>query len=168
MSDDDRRRIAVIHEAKTPFEAEAIAAALRGRGFNAQVVDDAAARAWGMTIGTIASPKVAVLEAEAVAARAALADIEATSPSIDWDAQDLGSAAEPHRLLQANRARRWMLTLVAILTPAGLFVLSYGVDRADPTLKTIGGVLLATAAVILVNLLVEGARARRDEGEGQM
>ncbi|HMN40521.1 MAG TPA: hypothetical protein PKE29_06710 [Phycisphaerales bacterium] len=148
MSGEHERTVAV---AVTPtvFLAETIAASLRERGIDARVLDDAATGTWGMPMGPGNGVRVVVLERDKEGAELALADVRAESQSIDWDAVDTGGPPEAHRLVQASKARRWVWTVSMLMVPIGLFVLAYGVDRADPYIKTVGGTLLLASMVLV-------------------
>ena len=155
----DNEHTTVVAETRTAFEAEAIAAALRERGVNARVFDAPTAAAWGLPLGSSISVKIAVLESEAEGARHALEEIRAESASIDWDQVDLGSDPTVQRLTQVSRSRRWVWTLIVLLVPAGFIVLTIGVNRGDPILKIIGGVLLAGALVMgAAQMIPEGRK----------
>ena len=152
---DDHESTAVLKTTLTAFEAETIAAALRERGIDARVLDVAGNMVWGVPISGV---KVVVMERDLEAARKVLDEIKVDSASIDWDSADLGDESEANKLLQYNKTRRWMLTLVIMLVPIGLFVLSFSVMRGDPYLKILGGVLLITAMMLGWNFFMSPKR----------
>jgi hypothetical protein len=138
----------VVASVRNAFEAETIAAALHERGIDARVFDAATTMAWGMPMGESGGVKVVVLEHELERARRALDDVRLESASIDWDAVDVGEDPSARRLGQVSRSRRWAWTVMLLLVPAGLMVMSIGVNRSDATLKILGGVLLAMAVAM--------------------
>ncbi len=145
----EQEKTVVIALAPNSFLAETIAGALRERGIDARVLDGATTQAWGMPMGTQGGVKVVVLEHEREAAELALSEIRVESSSIDWDSVDVGED-EAGKLAQHSRARRWMWTVAVLLVPVALFVLAFGVDRGDATIKLLGGTLLATALVLAI------------------
>lgn len=158
----DHEKTVVIATTRTAFEADTIATALKAQGFDARVVDTATAAVWGGVGGGIAQAKVIVLEHEAAGARQALSQIRFEGQSIDWDAVDVGEAADGPRMSRWSRTRRAMWTLaVAVLPPLGVVVLIYGVQQGQPMVQVMGGTVLA-AAVVMVLLLV--MPARRNDG----
>jgi hypothetical protein len=155
----DQERTVVIAETRTAFEAETIAGALRERGVDARVLDAATTQAWGMAISGVSGVKVVVLGHEVEAARLAMEEIRVESASIDWDAVDLGSDPNVERLGQVSRSRRWVWTVMLLLVPAGFSVLTMGVNRGDPMVQALGGVLLAAAIVMGVNQMLPERRS---------
>jgi hypothetical protein len=155
----EQEKTAVVATTRTAFEAEAIAAALRERNIDARVLDTATSIAWGgVQLGASGGVKVVVLEHELSAAKLALEEVRIESASIDWDAVDLGNDPRVERLAQYSRARRWVWTVIILLVPAGLFLFSLGVDRGDPIIKILGGVLLAAAVALACFQLVPERR----------
>lgn len=142
---EDREPTVTLLSAKTPFEGEAIAAALRDRGVNAQVILSANAAVWG---GALGLAQVVVLASEESTARRVLEEIKAEVSQIDWDKVDLGDEPPNLRLSEATRARRWMRTLMIVLVPIGLMILALGVDRGDRMIQLLGGLLIFTAIAI--------------------
>ncbi len=162
----ENERTVVVATTATAFEAETIAAALRERGIEARVIGVAGSMLWGVPVGTDAGVKVVVLESDLDRAKRELEAIRSEASAIEWDEKDMGDGEEAEKLLQYTRAKRWMWTLVIVLAPAGLFVISAGVMRGDPIVKTIGGVLLVTALVLAFRGVWEGQPPRGGSGGG--
>lgn len=157
----ENERTAVVATTATAFEAETIAAALRERGIEARVIGTAGNVVMGVPIADELGIKVLVFEHELAAARQALESIRSDARRIDWDQAEIGGDdLEAQNLLQYARAKRWMWTLVLVLAPAGLFVVSAGVLRGDPLIQTIGGVLLITAIVMAARGVWEGREGK--------
>lgn len=154
---DDRERTLELVSTRTGFEAEAIAAALRERGINAQTIDSQNAELWGGSMGTA---KVVVLERDALAARAALEDIRSDARRIDWEAVDVGEG--PSTLTARRRHHRAALTLAFLLLPVGFIIISHGTLRHNPMVQLIGGTLMTLS--IAIALIVYNAR-QRERGE---
>lgn len=148
---DDQLRLVEIAQTVTPFEAETIAAALRDQGVEARVMVSNAAYA-GLT--NLNSARVMVRQDQIIQAQAALAVIQERGSSIDWDSVDVGDDREAMRTMQMARSRRWTWTLVVLAIPVALFVLFFGVARADPILQTLGGTLVMVAMAMGIAMLM--------------
>ncbi|MBY0261250.1 MAG: DUF2007 domain-containing protein [Phycisphaerales bacterium] len=133
----------------TPFEADAIAAALQARGVNAQVILASNAAMWG---GALGQAQLVVLASQEAAARRALEEIQAEVSQIDWDKVDLGSEPPNLRLSEATRTKRWMRTMMVVLVPVGLGLLALGVDRGDRTIQLLGGLLVFTSIAMAASI----------------
>lgn len=157
----ENERTVVVATTATAFEAETIAAALRERGVEARVVGVPGAMLWGVPVGSDGGVKVMVFEAELETARRELESIRRDAREIQWDEAEMGGDdAEATELLQYARAKRWMWTLVIVLAPAGLFVVSAGVMRGDKIVQMIGGVLIVSAIVMAARGVWEGREER--------
>lgn len=158
----ENERTVVVATTATAFEAETIAAALRERGFEARVVGVAGDVIMGVSIGRETGIKVMVFEHELESARRALDAIRQDAREIDWEQAEMGEDdSEAQQLLQYARAKRWMWTLVIVLAPAGLFVVSAGVMRGDKIVQMIGGVLITLAIVMATRGAWEGREGER-------
>ncbi len=146
---EDREPTVTILSTNTPFEADAVAAALRARGVNAQVILAANAAMWG---GALGQAQLVVLASEEAAARRSLEEIKAEVSQIDWDNVDLGEEPPNLRLSETTRTKRWMRTLMVVLVPIGLGVLALGVDRGDRMIQMLGGLLVCTAIAMACSL----------------
>lgn len=158
----DREKTIVLKTTNTAFEAETIVEALRDRGIRAHALDIATNQAWGMNMGPVGGVKIVVMESQFLEAKSALADMNVTSASIDWDSIDVGDDREAQEMLQSYKTRRWMLTLMIFLLPGGLVVFSFGQNRGDVVLSAIGTVCMATAIVMGFSLLWP---SKRDKDE---
>ena len=150
----DHEATVTIAQTRSIFEADTIAAALRSRGVDARVMNAATNAVWG---GMFTPAAVMVLASEEAAARLALEEIKSEVSQIDWEQaviEEPGAGEGRSVLREPSRARQWMWTLVVILVPAGLFVLSYGVNRSDPAIQAIGGTLVLCALVMGAYLMM--------------
>jgi hypothetical protein len=138
--DDDREPTVTLLSTRTPFEADAIVAALQARGVNAQVILASNAAMWG---GALGYAQIVVLASQEAPARKALEDLKAEVSQIDWDNVDLGDDPADLRLSDAQRTRRFTRTLMVIFVPIGLLLLAWGVDRNDRFIQIFGGLLIA-------------------------
>lgn len=146
---EDREPTVTLLSTNTPFEADAIAAALQARGVNAQVILASNAAMWG---GALGQAQLVVLASQEAAARRSLEEIQAEVSQIDWDKVDLGDEPPNLRLSEATRAKRWMRTVMVILVPVGLGILALGVDRGDRMIQLLGGLLVCTSIVMACSI----------------
>jgi hypothetical protein len=151
----------VLLETKTGFEAEAIAAALLGRGIDARTADTATAMVMS---GVLVRAKVLVPAHTETLARQVLDEIKAEMTDIDWANMDVGPEDDTPRMHAARRGRRLIATLSILLVPVGLAVLALGAQRKDLTLQAIGGaVVLSALAIAMALLLVAGRKVDPDD-----
>lgn len=151
----------VLLETRTGFEAEAIAAALVGRGIAARTADTNTAMVMS---NVVIRAKVLVPGHLETLARQVLDEIKAEMTEIDWEAMDIGPEEDVPRLHAARRGRRMLTTVCVFLVPVGLGVLSLGVQRRDVVLQAIGGAVILTAVAIGASLMtMTGRRVDPDD-----
>lgn len=151
----------VLLETKTDFEAEAIAAALNGRGIAARTADTASAV---VLASSVVKAKVMVPGHQETLARQVLDEIRAEMTNIDWDTMDLGPEDSTPQMQTARRGRRIIATVCVILVPVGLAVLAIGSQRHDRMVQAIGGAVTLCSLVIAMSLaLFAGRRVDPDD-----
>lgn len=150
MAGQDLERSVVLVSTKTSFEGEVIAAALRERGVNARVLGEAQ-----LPVGGAGGPgwggggaKVMVLESEESGARAALEEIRSESAQLDWDS--IEHEDREHAAARAlSKHKRFVMTAGVLFIPVGLAVLGYGTMYDNPMVRTVGGTVVACAAIMI-------------------
>lgn len=163
VGDADRSRSAELLKAKNAFEAETIAAALRGEGIEAMAVNTLAGT---MLSYDIDMPRVIVPASQLEDARVALDRLQTEAGRIDWTQVEVGEAPA----LAPAPPTRWAWTIAFLLVPAGLLVLSLGTNRGDGMLQIIGGVVLFAAVVMCAAMMLTkdgGARTADADEPGR-
>ncbi|MBX3386959.1 MAG: DUF2007 domain-containing protein [Phycisphaeraceae bacterium] len=151
---DDHTQSVTLVTVQRAFEAEAIAAALRERGINAQAI--------GTTMGAVLSNQIAptrvmVLADQAEEARVVLDRIQAEASKIDWSQVDFPEDDPP----PSPPRGRWLWTLTVLLVPLGLIVMSFGIQRRDVMIQALGGTALV-AAIVIAFVMLNTERAPAD------
>lgn len=146
-SPDNRDATAVLLRAKTPFEGETIAAALRELGIEARVLNSAS---WQATSGMFSQVEVVVLGSQLDDARAELERLRADYAGRAWEIDAESPDDDAHAAANARpRHGRFALTVAVFCVPLGLLILSAGTTYRSPPAQVVGGVLLVLAMVIV-------------------
>ncbi len=154
----------VLLETTTGFEAETIAAALRSRGIEARTADTATAAIMNNAIGY---SKVLVLRAQEAEARQTLRTIRQDSVDIDWKTEvGEGGEGSPREGVK-SRGERVLLTTSVVLVPAGLFVLTSGVNQHNQVIQILGGAILAMALVAASVVLLKPGGGSDETGSSE-
>ncbi len=146
-------------KAKTGFEAETIAAALRDRGINARAVNTITG---DMLSHEVSRARVIVLAHELDDAKVMLEQIQSEAGQIDWSQVEVGEAES----VPPAPSGRWAWTLSLLLVPVGLVVMSIGTQRADGMLQTIGGVVIVGGLALGAGLMLSGGGGGRGSSGG--
>jgi hypothetical protein len=177
MSEHDPDMLVVLTTARTEFEAQTLAEAVRARGIRAEVFATAASSLqW--EAGFTDPIKVMVRRADVAEAEKVRAALKMDSVDIDWDEVDTGAEAEQDDAPAKKSAQVTVFVtglffaMIIVATIAGLFasgitgvIMVHALEHEGHT--SVPMYVGCVASVVVLALLWRGSRKVREEASGK-